>query len=1198
MSFFFEEKTSTDVKLKPEEQIYKSERTTDDFEFQKQPDVIFPGSDLLTGEELKKKSIEEQESLLSFIEKQSTESLVQGYKDNIKVVRSSKSSESERINNEETYEEIVDFLKSKNISLKNPFIYQEEDFAKTYGFYDHKFKIKKPETKFKEFWEQVNSYSQKDPILQQELKERQFDTPENVLKKIGVDAINAEKYHNEIYEESPASYKFGSFAAEVKGTFTDPENLAGIIPSMLYGFSSTIFKTILKTTLFEGALLLPTESARQVKIQNYRKKLGFEGAGFEQGLENVKYTVLYGAPLIGVTAGAAQGVGRGITKIMGKSTEDTKKALTEMQNKIDSLSEEELIKIYKEDFPEDLKTKETEDAVTILENKNTQDSINPMEDSIKSRDLYNDKLIETTTNILNDKPTVSAEVPPYKLKDQDFMKDHYIEQFDIDKLTTDAKTFQYKSETNEFGISDKLMGVTKWDQPSASTILVYEFKDGRLAVVDGHQRFGLAKKLIDQKPRLYGYRIREVDGYVPDHAMLQGVAINLRQGTGTAIDAAKMMRVKNFDINAIMASMPVKSEIVKVAQGLTKLSNDSFSMVVNKFIDYKVASRVGELLPDKELHASALTILKKQKFDNMQQVDLILKQIRETPSVKMKEQTLFGVEEFKQSLIVEKSILLTNFAKSTKDKKKLFSLVVSKDELLTSAGNKLDNINNEKILTQNAKIQEKIEILATRVGQLSTDLTEAAKLYKQGNKQEAGKYFRGAVIRAAERGDFDGINASGSSNTSTIKTEIQAGAPEIRPESEIIEEKLFSNPAGKGVELQNQALKNELLAEVELPPAKPIQPDLTNSNLISSKPLNINEEKLLNDINDRLGKITVDDQDVIDIKNSQVIKNIIEKQDEYYSINRTDNEKNFNKEKSKILGFTKEFLNNREITIGRDKYKGYKAALKAIYKNGAERKDRIAHIIVGLPAAGKSRYTNELKKITKGIVIDADDFKKMLPEYKDGLGTSAVHKESKMAATLFARQAVVTGDNIILPILGRSKEALETITDKLKKFNYEINITHIDVPVNTAKLRNFKRAILSGRYVDDNIIVKEVDDKIKTNYNNVKKELINKKAQIDGKIETEVKYIKGSREQFEEDIRRRGELRAGSPEAIRSGFVERTGVITTLGERAVDPLDQEFSFNVRLDDTNETIPELKTLRTIREEENQTNLFIERLKDCI
>jgi len=116
MSFFFEEKTSTDVKLKPEEQIYKSERTTDDFEIQKQPDVIFPGSDLLTGEELKKKSIEEQESLLSFIEKQSTESLVQGYKDNIKVVI-------DEISQQLMVDCIIDFIEelgSSYFEIRNP----------------------------------------------------------------------------------------------------------------------------------------------------------------------------------------------------------------------------------------------------------------------------------------------------------------------------------------------------------------------------------------------------------------------------------------------------------------------------------------------------------------------------------------------------------------------------------------------------------------------------------------------------------------------------------------------------------------------------------------------------------------------------------------------------------------------------------------------------------------------------------------------------------------------------------------------------------------------------------------------------------------------------------------------------------------------------------------------------------------------
>jgi hypothetical protein len=467
-----------------------------------------------------------------------------------------------------------------------------------------------------------------------------------------------------------------------------------------------------------------------------------------------------------------------------------------------------------------------------------------MVDNVRSRDIHNERAAEVTIKLLNDEPITIPDELPQKLKFDDFLKGAAVEEFDINKLTTDAKTFQYKSETNQFGISDKLMGVTKWDQPSASTILVYEFKDGRLAVVDGHQRFGLAKKLIDQKPRLYGYRIKEVDGYVPDHAMLQGVAINLRQGTGTAIDAAKMMRVKNFDINAIMASMPIKSEIVKVAQGLTKLSNDSFSMVVNKFIDYKIASRVGELLPDKELHVSALTILKKQKFDNIQQVDLILKQIRETPSVKMKEQTLFGVEEFKQSLIVEKSILLTDFTKITKDKKKLFSLVLNKDELLTSAGNKLDNINNEKILTQNAKIQEKIEILATRVGQLSTDLTEAAKLYQAGRKSEARKYFANAVDRAAERGDFDGINTSGSPDNNAIETQIQTSTAGSRPESENISNKLFDEPGGKGSVEQSQSLKNEILAETELPPAKPTQTDLTNSINSSDRVLDAKEKRI------------------------------------------------------------------------------------------------------------------------------------------------------------------------------------------------------------------------------------------------------------------------------------------------------------------------------------------------------------------
>ena len=959
---------------------------------------------------------------------------------------------------------------------------------------------------------------------------------------------------------------------------------------LAYGFGRTALGTFLKTAYYEGVLGAGSEASRQLNVQPYREKLGFPEAGFEAGAKEVAYSALFAAGIGGVLNTSIFG----ISKLFANATPDMQvKMIAKIQNNIENLTDEDALKIYKENFPEQFKTKDTDAAVKFIEDRVFEEKQNPMVDNVRSRDIHNERAAEVTLKLLNDEPITIPDELPQKLKFEDILKGSAVEEFDVNKLTTDAKTFQYKSETNEFGISERLMGVTKWDQPSASTILVYEFKDGRLAVVDGHQRFGLAKKLIDQKPRLYGYRIREVDGYVPDHAMLQGVAINLRQGTGTAIDAAKMMRVKNFDINAIMASMPVKSEIVKVAQGLTKLSNDSFSMVVNKFIDYKIASRVGELLPDKELHASALTILKKQKFDNMQQVDLILKQIRETPSVKMKEQTLFGVEEFKQSLIVEKSILLTNFAKSTKDKKKLFSLVLREDQLLTSAGNKLDNINNEKILTQNAKIQEKIEILATRVGQLSTDLTEAARLYQAGNKAEARKYFADAVDRAAERGDFDGINVSGSPDNNAIKTEIQTSTAGSRPESENISNKLFDEPGGKGSVEQSQSLKNEILLDTEVPSAKPTQTDLTNSLNSETKVLNPEEQKMVNDINEKINSGTATKQDVIDFENSNLVKKIIGDQNAYYEINRTNIEPNFVNGK-----FTEEYLNNKIYKLGQDEYKGIDNIINAIYKNGSEGKDRIAVIVTGVPAAGKSTLTNEIKNIIKGMVVDSDDFKKVIPQYKNGIGNSSVHDESKELFKKMLKKTISNNDNIIIPTLGRNEEPLVKIINSLKSKGYGIAMIRVDVPLTVAELRNIKRAIKTGRYVDSQIITKEVDNNIKTIYNKLTKEQINVRAEIDGTVENTIRYISGSKEEIAQNLRRWRELRVEAPERAGARVVAREEPVATLGDDTANILDQEFSLSTKLDDVNEIVPELKTMRQILDEENQTNLFINRLADCV
>jgi len=1162
MSFFFEEEKSTNTLLEPKENFYtKKESVVDENQ--------------LGGIESRAKA---KFDLTSYLENYNTAR---------QAFDKAKSETSEYRNLDDAWSEVTDIMNKNNVAFENPI--PDRDLYKTeFGFPEDYQTRSERVTRALETLEEEQKKNQK---LKLELESKSLNNLDAILKKISVDAKNSEAYANELFENTNFSGKIGNVAGNIVSYIREPSVFMTLPLGMTYGFGKTALQTFLKTAYYEGILGAASETSRQLNVQPYREKLGFEGTGFEAGAKEVAYSTIFAAGI-----GGALNTGIfGLTKLFSKSTPDMNvKMIGKVQNNIENLTDEQTLKIYKENFPEQFKTKETDDAVKFIEDRIFEEKQNPMVDNVRSIDLHNERAAETTLNLLNDEPITIPDELPQKLKFEDILKGSSVEEFNISKLTTDAKTFQYKTETNEFGISEKLMGITKWDQPSASTILVYEFKDGRLAVVDGHQRFGLAKKLIDQKPKLYGYRIREVDGYSPDHAMLQGVAINLRQGTGTAIDAAKMMRVKNFNIDAIMSSMPIKSEIVKVAQGLTKLSNDSFGMVVNKFIDYKIASRVGELLPDKELHASALTILKKQKFDNMQQVDIVLRQIRETPSVKMKEQTLFGVEEFKQSLIVEKSILLSNFAKSAKDKKKLFSLVLKEDELLTSAGNKLDNINNEKILTQNAKIQEKIEILATRVGQLSTDLTQAARLYQAGNKAEARKYFSDAVDRAAERGDFDGINTSGSPDNNAIKTEIQTSSAGSRPESENISNKLFDEPGGKGSVDQSQSLKNQILINTKIPPAKPIEADLVNSINGKNKVLNANEKRTVDIIDEKINSGNVTKEDIEDIRNSDVIKKVIEDQDIYYAANRTDVSPNFVNNR-----FTENYLNNKIYKLGQVEYKGIDNIINAIYKTGSETKDRVAFIITGLPGAGKSTLTNEIKKNFKAIVIDADDFKKVIPEYNNGIGTSATHKESKVLFRKMGEKTIANGDNIILPILGRNEKPFTEIVQSLKDNKYNIIMVRVDIPVNIAKLRNFKRAIETNRYVYNDLISKEVDNSIKNIYNKQTKETIDVRAEIDGTTtEGVIKYISGSREEIEGYIRGRREIRARDAGGDAPKPAKETETIDTLGNENASILDQEFSLSTKLDDVNEIVPELKTMRQILDEENQTNLFIQRLKDCV
>ena len=91
-----------------------------------------------------------------------------------------------------------------------------------------------------------------------------------------------------------------------------------------------------------------------------------------------------------------------------------------------------------------------------------------------------------------------------------------VDEFNPRDINVDAKTFQFKEGGDIYGVTDRLEGVTEFDPIKAGMITVYEYADGRLFIADGHQRLGLAKRIMDQDPsqdiKIVGNRVREKDG--------------------------------------------------------------------------------------------------------------------------------------------------------------------------------------------------------------------------------------------------------------------------------------------------------------------------------------------------------------------------------------------------------------------------------------------------------------------------------------------------------------------------------------------------------------------------------------------------------------------------------------------------------------------------------------------------------------
>lgn len=312
--------------------------------------------------------------------------------------------------------------------------------------------------------------------------------------------------------------------------------------------------------------------------------------------------------------------------------------------------------------------------------------------------------------------------------------------FDPKEIGTDARAFQYKDGGDAAGVTDRLSGVTRWDPMASGKVFIFERANGEKVIADGHQRLGLAKRLeaAGQDVKLDGYVFREVDGWtVPDVRALAAKK-NLQEGSGSAMDAARILRDRP---DILDASLPTTGPMLRKAQGLARLSDEAWRLVVNGLVPDSHGALVGEMEANPSRHAAILADLKRYAPETEREARLLVQEIQQSGVTHETQTDMFGAFDVAKTLIGERVKVLDQAMQQLRTDKRVFQQLSSNADLIEQAGNSLDRTGNRVRAVSADFVATLIEKMARRRGEMSDLLTDAARAVAEG-KTVAGQSRR------------------------------------------------------------------------------------------------------------------------------------------------------------------------------------------------------------------------------------------------------------------------------------------------------------------------------------------------------------------------------------------------------------------------------------------------------------------------
>lgn len=326
--------------------------------------------------------------------------------------------------------------------------------------------------------------------------------------------------------------------------------------------------------------------------------------------------------------------------------------------------------------------------------------------------------------------TADAETVPYQ------GRNIVTSTFDPMQVDADPERFQYKA-AGEDGLTDRLAGVTQWDRTAAGRAILFEDTDGRVIVADGHQRRGLARRLIesgqDTTATLDGFLFRAADGWTPSDVRVVAALKNIREGSGSILDAAKVFREAPDRIND--RSLPVTGDFIASARGLARLSDGAFGAVAAGVIPDRYGAVIGELAADRpDLHSSIVDVIRQGDPRTLDEARAFVQEAKLADFVERQGDTLdmFGGLP-KESTIIARGRLRAAVLKQLRGDARLFGALVRNADIIEAGGNALARDTNALRVAADLAASSAIDKLALRAGTIGDTFGEAAGAIARGD---------------------------------------------------------------------------------------------------------------------------------------------------------------------------------------------------------------------------------------------------------------------------------------------------------------------------------------------------------------------------------------------------------------------------------------------------------------------------------